>query len=810
MSGPDGKAVPRYLGVAVISGSVIALQVIFTRIFSIMIWHHFAYLVIGLAMLGGGAAGTFLVVRQWDRDTLDRRIGAVAVAFSFSILADLLAISLVEFDPLRRADPLQTIFGLTVYFAVLFTTFFLGGLVIASAFNLWIRHAHRLYFIDLLGAGLATLLVLPLTRVAGGPGALVTIAVLVLLAGLLFGGPWIERWRWACRLGLAGQVALLAWMVVSPLQLPIPASKELGWALRAQGAAAPEYTRWNPVARVDVMPEMTVEQPMIVGGVSAAWRHRVEDAPEKFPLRLVTLDGTSMTGIYRFDGDLSHFAFLRHAVIAAAYELGIERPRVLNIGVGGGLDVLLARLYGAASIKAIELNADVVALLRGPYADYGGRLAFDPSTELEVAEGRSYLIRDTSEYDVVQGIGLDNVAALSGGAYVLAESYLYTVESLDLALRRLSPRGVFAWTRDTMDPPREMLRLAGLAAEALRRRGVSAPGDHMAIVANDSARTATLLVAREPLAAGAVERLRQWADGNRFTLLHDPLNRLDTIYADYLRAPDPRAFERAYPFHVHPVYDDRPFFYNYFKWSSLTAEGTSGRLHRYPLGNLVLLTLLLLSSGAAIVFIVLPLLVHQRAGLRTRHALPMLVYFSLLGAAYIFVEIILIQRFTLFIGYPTLAIATTIFGMLTFSAVGSLLSQRLVVDPEHLRVAMLALVGLMALYIMGLPSLLNSWLWLPDAVRLLLTVVLIAPLAFFMGMPFPTGLSQVGHRAPSLVPWAMGLNGVFSVFGSSAVIFVSMMSSFTAALTVAAGLYALAAGLSGYVWRVQLDGSAGS
>ncbi|HRF50652.1 MAG TPA: hypothetical protein PLC98_23695 [Anaerolineales bacterium] len=798
------QGLPRYWGLAIISGSIVALQVIFTRIFSIMIWHHFTYLVIGVALLGGGTAGAFLAVRHWDRDKIERRLGMLAVAFSLSILINLLAMSVIEFDPLRARQIVQTLFGLTVYFGTLFATFFLGGLVIAAAFSLWVQHAHHLYFIDLLGAGLSTLVVLALTQSLGGPGALVLIAMLALATGWFFGGEWVRRWRWAIGLGGVGQLALLGWIVFAqPLQLPVPESKELGWALAYQGVERPEYTRWNPVARVDVMPEMIIAEPMIVGGVSSVWLEEVADNPPQYPLKLVTLDGTSMTGIYRFDGDLTRFDFLEHAIISAPYQLGIERPVVLNIGVGGGLDMLLAQLYDAERIKAIELNADVVELLRGPYAEYSGRLAFYPNTDLEVAEGRSYLIRDESQYDIIQGIGLDNLAALSGGAYVLAESYLYTVESFDLALSRLTPRGVFAWTRDTNEPPREMLRLAGLAAEALRRRGIAEPARHIAIVANEANVNATLLVASQPFTPETMEQLRAWGDANRFHMLQDPLVALDTVYADYLRAEDPRAFESAYEFNIYPVTDDNPFFYNYFRWTNLTTDSaTIGRLNRFPIGNLILLTLIGLAVITSVLFVILPLWRHERAGLRTPQAMPMLAYFSLLGAGYIFVEIILIQRFTLFIGYPTLAVTTSIFSMLTFSAVGSLVSQRLLRQATHLRSALGVLVAAIIVYVLGLSVVLNSLLALSDTARLVASVLLIGPLAFLMGMPFPTALSRLGQQAPSLVPWAWGMNGIFSVLGSSLVILISMISNFSIAMLSAAVCYGAAAALAGRIWNV--------
>jgi len=798
----------KYLGLALVSGGVLALQITFTRIFSLMIWHHFTYLVIGVAMLGGGAAGTFLAVRQWDAATLKARLGLLAVSFSLVSLLNLLAIRFVAIDPLRAAQLAWSLVGLGIYFACLFATFFTGGLTIAAIFSRWVEQAHRLYFADLLGAGLATVGVLAVLKLVGGPGTIAVVALITAVAGLLLAVE-LPR-RWAMPALIACQLALLVALIVRPLMLPVPESKELGWAMRAQGTG-PEYTRWDPVGRVDVMPEIVIKEPMIVGAVSSTYAQSVSVRPE-LPLRLVTIDGTSMTGLYQFDGsdaDLQRFRFLEHAVISAAYHLGLEQPSTLHIGVGGGLDMLLGRLYDARKITAIELNPSIVELLIGPYADYTGHLAEGPNTELIVAEGRSFLTRTDEQYDIIQGIGLDNLAALSGGAYVLAESYIYTVESLEQSLGALTPNGVFSWTRDVNVPPREMLRLTGLAAEALRRTGVSEPGAHIAIVANESGKNATLLVSRAPFREEQLAQLRAWATANNFALLQDPFVRLDSVFAQYLYAEDPRAFERAYPFNIFPVTDDNPFFYNYFRWTNLHFDSSyEGRLNRFPIGNLILLTLFTMALITAGVFIVLPLARYKREGLRAIHATPTLAYFSLLGMGYIFVQIVLIQRFTLFIGYPIHATTTTIASMLAFSALGSLFGRRLIGTAGQLRMALLLIAALVVVYIVALPPIFTALLRLPDLGRILTSVLLIAPLSIVMGMPFPTGLRQLGERAPELVPWAWGMNGVFSVLGSVLVILISMMSSFTVALACGALCYASAAIVCARLWQVSMERTA--
>lgn len=794
-----------YAGLALISGGVLALQVIFTRVFSLMIWHHFTYLVIGVALLGGGAAGTFLAVRQWAVPKLEDRLGKLAAAFGVAVLATLGLILLLPFDPLRARDLVRTIFGLTVYFAALFTTFFLGALVIVAVFRLRAAQADRLYFADLFGAGVATVSVVGVVWVIGGPSAIVLVSVLATLGGLLLGQALTPAWRRGLQGLTAAQVAILIWTLVNPIQLPVPESKDLGWALSNFNLGQPAQTRWNPVARVDVLPAIEVSEPMIVGGISSRYLQQA-DPSLKYQLHLVTLDGTSMTGIYRFDGDLSRFEFLKHAIISAPYQIGLHNPSTLKIGVGGGLDILLAKLYGSSRIVAIELNADVVDLLREDFAEYSGQLAYDPAVTLVTAEGRSFLMRDTAQYDIIQGIGLDNVAALSSGAYVLAESYLYTVESIGLSLDRLSPAGVFSWTLNDSEPPRTTVRLAGLAAEALRDRGVTDPARHIAIVTNEAGVTSTVLVQRQPFAEAQLVELRAWAEANGFRLLHDPFIALDTPHAQYLNAADPRAFEAAYAFQVFPVADDRPFFYNYFRWEDMfnSREVSGSVFARFPIGNLILLTLATLSVLSAVAFIVAPLYRYQRSGLRAPGAGSMLVYFSMLGIGYIFIQVVLIQRFTLFIGYPTVAITTTIFSMLCFSALGSLTSRRLIREAGHLRLALAVIVGLTLVYVLVLPPVLAALLTQSDLVRVLLSVALVGPLSFVMGMPFPTGMRLLGERAEALVPWAWGMNGVFSVLGSVVVILVSMFASFTASLTVAALFYGAAAVVAPALWQVHV------
>ncbi len=794
----------RYLGLFLVSASLLSLEVTFTRIFSIMIWYHFAYLIIGVALLGGGAAGTFLAVRQWDVDTISKRITRLALFLSLAILLSLLVINVIQFDPLdSNSSMVFNLFGLASYFGVIFLIYFLGGLIVSGVFRIWASDTHRLYFADLLGAGVSALIVLWLIQQLTGPGALVLSSIFVMIAALFFWSEKSSLSKGLLAFIMVGEVVLLVFVaVVKPIYLPVPQSKELGRLLPLLNIDKPELTIWNPVARVDVLPTYRADAPWIIGGVSSSYRPQEAYGYDQ---KFVTLDGTSMTVLFQFNGDMAPYEFLDHTIISAPYKIAPSNPKVLNIGVGGGLDIILAKKYNAQDITAVELNSDVVKLIDTTHADFVGGIASDPDTHIVVDEGRSFLIRTTDKYDVIQGIGLDNFAALNGGAYVLSESYLYTVDAISLSLNKLTPNGVFAWTRTVYTPPREMLRLSGVAAEALRKNGVTDPEKYIAIIASEDGEYATMLVTVQPFTESSIQTLREWAKLNNFAILHDPLMHLNTVFSEYLSSDSPRDFEANYPFNIYPVTDDNPFFYNYFKWTNLTfIFNDEGDVNlRFPLGNLVILVMFFFSTITAIAFIFYPLLKYKRSGLNVPFALPMLTYFSLLGLAYIMIEVILIQRFTLFIGYPSRAIATTIFGMLVFSAFGSLLGKRAVTSVLGLRYLLISLVLMLTLYLVGLPPLLRSLLGYPEWARILISIIIIAPLGLMMGIPFPTGLYQLGIHSEDLIPWAWGVNGVFSVLGSVLVILVSMLTSFTVAFGTATLFYLLANFVAPYLWKAH-------
>jgi hypothetical protein len=520
-------------------------------------------------------------------------------------------------------------------------------------------------------------------------------------------------------------------------------------------------------------------------------------------------DGEGLTPIIRFDGRREPLAYLDFVTSAAAYHV-LERPRVLVLGAGAGADVLQALYYSAASIDAVELNPAVARLVEQDFAGFAGRPLSRSGVSLHIAEARAFATASRERYDLVQLALLDAFGASSAGLYALAESYLYTVESLQIYLRRLAPDGIVSITRWVTLPPRDTLKLFGMAVLALEREGVSEPGKRLVLLR--SWRTATLLVKNGEWTDEEIQRLKAFAAQRSFDFGWYPgmraqdadrYNLLDRPYfyegSTALLGPERDAFIADYKFDIGPATDDRPYFFHFFRWRALPEllrlKGQGG-LPLLEWGYPLLVATLLQAMLASAALILLPLWVlgrRDRAPLTEGGRWRVAVYFAAIGLAFMLVEIAFIQKFGLLLGHPLYAIAVVLFAFLLSAGVGSRLSEGLL--PSRLRIGLpvLAIAGISGLYAFLLPVLLPIVAALPDAVRIAIGVALILPLGFAMGMPFPAGLARVAASGERLVPWAWGVNACASVIGAIAATLAAIHFGFTAVLVAAIALYAAAA-----------------
>jgi hypothetical protein len=551
---------------------------------------------------------------------------------------------------------------------------------------------------------------------------------------------------------------------------------------------------WDPIARIEVS-RVPAPDP-----ATSAWPSLFGTDREllsRFRL-VVTQNNNAFTYAPEYGGDPATLRGLGETVYAAAYPASlVPRPRVLVIGVGGGMDVLTALAFDAASVTGVEVNGATLEILRHTYREHFRRWVEDPRVRLVHEEGRHFLASQPDQYDVIQLSGVDSVSGTPGAAHVFSESYLYTAEALDLYLSRLAPEGVLNVMRPESTPPREMLRLLATVVESLRRRGIERPAEHVMVLVDRTGTFVAVLAQPRPFAAEQVRRVAAWAGSNpTLSLVAAPgfVAPGPSAYAALLAAPTARDLDialRRYPWDVRPVTDDRPFFFRTSRWSHLWPR--AGVETGAPIMELGLLTLLGISAAAAaaLVFAYVPLRGLPRQG--ETGAARLVVFFGSLGLGYMAIEMALIQKFGLLLGHPNLALSVVLASLLFATGVGSLLSAFVVrALGGSLRFVSYALSFVLLAELLLVFPRLGLWMALPLAGRVGLVAALVAPIGLLLGTYFPTGLERLKQVSPGLVPRAWGLNGMASVVAPILAVALSMTAGISVLFLAAIPVYLLA------------------
>lgn len=786
----QGPVWPVLLALALVSSAAIAMQVALTRVLSITLWHHFAYLVVGIALLGFGVAGAWLAGRRPGhgdpRAVLARRARWAAFASLVAIMASLLirpdALDLFRSPGVAPALALIIVLEMVPFCGI--------GLVLGTAYQVWPRAAGRLYAADLAGGGAGAALAVLALPAAGALGVLAGAVIATAVGALLLDrerGP--RTFAAVIALGLCA-LALVrfedAWIVPAP-------TKELALVrLAGQGLDQIEHRAWTADGRVDVTRAFH-GPPLVAGDIGPP-------DPRSYRIRFVTQDGAAPTTMHRVKRDPSELKFLPRATTAAVWVLRGAQfgarsaghgPQVLVIGVGGGIDATMALAYGAAHVDGIDVNPAIVDLHTHRFPGFT-RLAGDPRVSLRVTEGRSFVNASRERWDVVQLAGVDTFTALAAGAYSLAEAHIYTSEAFAAYLNHLRPGGCLSVSRLILDPPRETLRLAVTAREALRER--ASPERHIAVVRGKQ--WATLLACDRPIAGTALVRLRSWADAHGFRLAYDP-EAPRSGSPEFATTLQPDAAARAafvadYPYRISPAFDEAPFFFNYFRWSNLPRFGEmkSGSVYDSPVPiSLGVQVLALIVTALVAVFGIMRPLRNRGLAVPDRRLIG--VYFACLGAGYLFVEVALIQRVTFFLGHPTYAFAVVLSALLVSSGIGAACSRWIVARLGFERVAMF-LPGMLLLVAATSYSLLPQLLGLPFPARIAISLLVVAMAGLPLGIPFPHGIRLLEAGRVSLVPWVFGVNAFLTVVAASIAPLLAIETGFTSLLPVAAFAYVIA------------------
>jgi spermidine synthase len=788
--------------VGLLAGATLGLQVGLTRHFSFLYWHHFAFMIIGIGMLGFGVAGALLARRGGiESGPAAHPFAARAAASStIAVVSYLFVGPYLSFEPLQLLNkPGQFFVLLLLYLLILapFTALGLAQGAILAGYRAW---AHQVYAMDLLGAGLGCLGALGLLATLPAPTSLlVWAACAALAAGLL-----------SLRSGVRARVA--TWSVcVVPLLLI-----SLGWASERPFVPAPskdmsrlyldragqrreapliDRTLSSATIRLDVSPRRRL--PFSFGGNVA-----VPPARRTVRTRTVFQDAAAPTVLV--DVEPASVEYLAYTSQSIAYQIR-ERPRVCVIGAGGGPDVMIALHNGAEFVSAVEMNPQMLALGQEDFAHLINGLYQRQDVAPIVSEGRHFLARTRERFDIIQMSGVDTFAALASGAYAMSESYLYTVEAGLAVLRALEPDGLFTSSRWILDPPRESLRSVNVLAEALRLDGVTDPAAHLFVM--QAYTWATMLVSRRPFTEAELATLRTWVAARGWTVLLDPNGSGATPFLKLVHAPAAKRVKyfASYPYNVSPVTDDDPFFFQFYQWRNLfePPESRGGYLiTRIPVGYAVLLASLLQMIFLSALCIFGPLWT-QRSGLRNkRHRIRRLTFFATLGIGFMTIEITSIQMFTVFLGHPIYSMAITLTSLLVATGLGSAAAGSLSSQPRRIvHGAVIAITAWVLITAFLLPPLLGCAIAWPLLGRVLLVAGWLTPVGLALGMPFPTAIHSLRSDTPALVPWAWGTNACLSVIASLASVLLAMQVGFRSTQLIALALY-----WGGYLaWRGTVD-----
>ncbi len=768
------------------------IELALTRIFSVTMYYHFAFLAISIALFGLSASGVYVFVarRRLLAHGDDRVLAWHALAFAAVTVVALGALLHLHVGLNYSAENLRLMLAIYVLAAL---PFFAGGAVVSLAITRYAARVNVVYAADLAGAAAGCLLLIPALDTFGAPGAvLCAVAAAALAAVLLHPGR--------------------AWMTPAALAIvfvPVAAAVA-GLPLFQVGATKGHrtdrviFSRWNSFSRVAVYDR---------GHGDWSLSPRYSGArPESL---FMDIDSAASTPILRFSGDLRDAAYLQYELTAFGYRVlhdaGSAPPaglRALVIGPGGGRDLLSALVYGASRIDAVEINPIIADdVMRGAFQEFSGGIYTHPRVRVHVDDGRSFVRRSHDRYDVIQASLVDTWAATAAGAYTLSENSLYTVEAFTDYYDHLTPDGVLTMTRWVADG----LRLVSLAQEACARRGCDT-ADRLAVV--QAGRVATFLFKRQPFTPAELRTLRAAAAALDFTVLYvpddksppavtapardaDPRSTPPADYARLILAPDRHAFYDRYPLDIRPTTDDRPFFFHTTRLRD-QLQVAFGKGMLFGNGLSALLSLMSISAALVALFIIGPLAL---SGGRPGRGWPRwLTYFGCLGAGFMLLEVALLQRFVLLLGHPVYSLTVTLFSLLLGTGVGSYLSRA--IDHTRTRARVLqALAGVVLLAIVGavvLPRVIDLAIQAPRAGRLALAAILLLPAGAMMGVPLPAGVRILADRQPALVPWAWGINGALSVVGATLAVFVAMNWGFSVTLAAGAVVYGIAAAL---IWR---------
>lgn len=786
------------VGLFFTSTATLGLEISLTRFFSISQQYHFAFLVVSIAFLGYGSAGTFLSVQEKIRRRgRDHLLATAALFFSVSIVLSFLLSNAIPFDLFKLSWNKTHALYLFLYYILLSIPFFFAGIIISFAISQSPSLVSTIYFFDLLGAGAGSLLSILIFLPKGDKGVFLILSSTALIASLLFCPPKAWKIRLTILFLLTVEIVIFflgpTWLAFRisefkalPVALHFPEAKNL-------------QTRWNAISRVDI-----IESPAVrfAPGLSLLYK-----LPLPFQLGL-SIDGDELHAVTRLENlEASSLQFLTFMPSSLPYYF-LDKPRVLLLEPYGGLDVLAADYFEASAIDVVENNPLLIDIMKGKLSRFSGNIYKKENVRSTASATRVALKRKKKRYDLIVFSLPDVFGATGTGLYGLGENYLYTVESFLETLNRLADEGMASMTLYLLPPPRQEIRLLATWIESLERI-TAHPEKHL--MALRTWGTISYFIKKTPFSDKEIDRLKEFSARCLFDLVYYPgiepgetniHNRFsEPIYYNMtqrlLSSRERKKFYKDYLFQIEPVSDDRPFFSHFFKLSKIKSTFTILGQKWLPFiqGEYLVPFILIQAFIVAAFFILGPFFfIKKETRQKSSNAIKVFGYFGLIGMSFMFLEITLIQKFILFLGQPLYSIAFIIFILLFSSGIGSLVSKKVLghLPKKNLKYPIWIAAGLIFIYSLAWPFIFKSFIHLELFLKLIGVSLLIFPLGFLMGFPFPTGIRLLKRSGEGIIPWAWAINAFSSVISSVLALMLALCAGYNLVLMLSAGGYIVA------------------
>ncbi|MBO7127089.1 hypothetical protein J6W78_06050 [bacterium] len=788
-----------YYAIFLLSLAGLALENSLTRIFSITMWYHYAFMAISVAMLGMSTGAVKVYLADFASKTdeeLEALISKYSRLFAFSLIVSLLTLLSIPFVP--RPTGIGYFTTALIYTVAAVPFYFEGVAVSLILATKYIKQANRLYAADLAGAAAGSIAFFSLLSVTDAVSAIIFISSFGFFSAFAVSKKKSDLALAICIIifsvfNYTGRIFKIEWTKVDEGVLEAAVERNIEWE------------SWTPFSRITVAPMLNDNG--FGWGISGKMMSQFQDY--KVEQKNLKIDSAAATVITKNTMQISNLIHLRYDITNFAHYL-FPHSKVGVIGVGGGRDILSALHFAQEEVWGIEINGRILEALTKVYSNYTYNISALPNVHLIEDEARNFFEKNDMQFDLIQASLIDSWAATASGAFVLTENSLYTIEAWKTFYSRLSDKGAITMSRWYYPKrPGELLRLVNLAYETLLESGVKEPAKHIILVAVDyfpaevpiekHFGSGTIILSKKPLKKGIIEEAKKLADNYGFEILVAGGEEKDSDFKSIITPEKREIFMANYPLDLTPPTDDNPFFFNMLKPSAvITGKNveSEGVLSTNLMAIHNLLWLIAIVVVLSLFLIIIPLISKMKTGVAKAVFNRYTAYFTALGIGFMLIEISLIQKFAVFLGHPTYSILVVLFTMLLFSGLGSFTSKKLreKVGVKGLFILLILVVATVGSSNMFILPLFNSWSIAP---RIIYSFVTMALAGFFMGMPFPTGLSLLNKKVSESAPWFWGVNGAASVVSSVVATAISIFYGISA--TFFTGLFcyfaAFAAGI---------------